>query len=284
LQASSEHIAIGYSSGTILIYSLKVEGEDLDLLHKFVFHRSNVTTIEFFNNNTQLASGSSDTYIIVYDLLSDTASFKLLGHNEQVTALSTFTFLHPIRGHLQTLLLSSSKDGLLKFWDLENQTCVLNTSDQYMSKLESFCLIPDLNLLVAGSTDNQLKLFKIKQGTTTLECNYVSTIKKDSGSRVLEMTYSQTLQCLMVLSSDNKFEIIKVNVDKKESIVKKMMRVEKRRALKRRREQMEEEEVAVEVDREKVVRSVEAGEYDVGLHFSKKMAYELDERSKAKSF
>ena len=59
------------------------------------------------------------------------------------------------------MLISSSKDGLLKFWDLEQQTCVLTTSDQYMSKIEAISLIPELKLLVAGSSDNQLKLFKL---------------------------------------------------------------------------------------------------------------------------
>lgn len=29
-----------------------------------------------------MASGSADTYIIVYDLIADTAKFKFLGHNE----------------------------------------------------------------------------------------------------------------------------------------------------------------------------------------------------------
>ncbi len=72
LQATSDFIAIGYSSGTILVYSLKTESDSLEELHKFSFHRSNVTCLEFFNNNTQLASGSSDTYIIVYDLVADT--------------------------------------------------------------------------------------------------------------------------------------------------------------------------------------------------------------------
>ena len=73
LQASSDYIAIGYSTGTILVYSLKLEEETLEEVHKFAFHRSQVTCIEFFNNNTQMASGSTDTYIIVYDLIADTA-------------------------------------------------------------------------------------------------------------------------------------------------------------------------------------------------------------------
>ena len=56
---------------------------------------------------------------------------------------------------------------------------------------------------------------------------------------MLEMSYSQTLQYLMVLSSDNKFELIKVNTENQESIVKKMIRVEKRKALKRKREEVD---------------------------------------------
>lgn len=84
LRASSDLLAVGYSSGTILVFSLKVEenGSTLEQSHKFCFHRSPVTSIVFFANNTQMASGSADTYIIVYDLIADTAQFKLLGHNE----------------------------------------------------------------------------------------------------------------------------------------------------------------------------------------------------------
>ena len=103
-------------------------------------------------------------------------------------------------------------------------------------------MIPELNLIVAGSNDNQLKLFKLQKNKETgaLECNYASTIKKDSGNRVLEMSYSSTINHLIVLSSDNKFELIKVNLDNKDSILKKMLRHEKRKALKRNREEAED--------------------------------------------
>lgn len=142
-----------------------------------------------------MASGSQDTYIVIYDLVADTAQFKLLGHNEAITALSTFAYKHPVRGSDQTLLISAAKDGLIKFWDVEQQSCILNTSDQFMSKIESFSLIQELDVLVAGSSDNQLKIFKIQvsKETGALECNFVSTIKKDSGNRVLEMQYNQNL-------------------------------------------------------------------------------------------
>jgi hypothetical protein len=46
----------------------------------------------------------------------------------------------------------------------------------------------------------------------------------------------------MVLSSDGKFEIIKVNLNNKDSILKKLLRSEKRKALKRRRDEVSDAE------------------------------------------
>lgn len=60
-------------------------------------------------------------------------------------------------------------------------------------------------------------------------------IKKDSNARVLEINYLNDLKILTTISSDNKFEIIKVNIDKKDSLIKKLLRNEKRKALKRKR-------------------------------------------------
>ena len=83
------------------MYSLKLDdnGKMQEEEHKFAFHRSQVTCIEFFHNNTQMASGSADTYIIVYDLIADTAQFKFLGHNEQITSLATLDYLNPTKGN-----------------------------------------------------------------------------------------------------------------------------------------------------------------------------------------
>ena len=95
LRASGKLLAIGYSSGTILVYELDLaqtapdqDNKDImlfDLAHKFNFHRSGVSCILFDDNNTTMYSGGQDTYIVVYDLVSDTAQYKLMGHKEQIT-------------------------------------------------------------------------------------------------------------------------------------------------------------------------------------------------------
>lgn len=93
-------LAIGYSSGTILIYNLavmelnetqtrdKLSVSRFELAHQFSFHKTAVTCMEFSGEGTtQLISGSADTYIIIYDLVASTAEFKLLGHAESITQL-----------------------------------------------------------------------------------------------------------------------------------------------------------------------------------------------------
>jgi hypothetical protein len=69
------------------------------------------------------------------------------------------------------------------------------------------------------------------------------------------------------------------------------MRVEKRKTLKRKREEVdddenEEEELikSIKIDKEQLNAQVQKGEYDIGLHFSKKLAFELDQKTKCKSF
>jgi len=97
------------------------------------------------------------------------------------------------------------------------------------------------------------------------------------------MSYSETLSHLMILSSDNRFEVVKVNTDNRGSIVKKLIRIEKRKTLKRKREEVDEyghEDLDVidtlKIDKDEIAKMVQEGQYDVGLHFSKKLAFDLD--------
>jgi U3 small nucleolar RNA-associated protein 12 len=83
LQVSGDNLAVGYSSGTIIVFDLDVANAQPDedntqrspfnVLHRFSFHKTAVTCMFFEDNNTQLYSGSQDTYIVVYDLVSDSA-------------------------------------------------------------------------------------------------------------------------------------------------------------------------------------------------------------------
>ena len=115
-----------------------------------------------------------------------------------------------------------------------------------MSKINDFCLIGgDLNLLVTASADRQLRIYKVlvkgKESLKTVVASEVGDVKlelvssliNESSSRSLQLTFDKRRSMLLVLSSDNKLEIFKVNTDKPEAILKKLVKLEKKMALKR---------------------------------------------------
>jgi hypothetical protein len=77
-------------------------------------------------------------------------------------------------------------------------------------------------------------------------------MKKDSGARVIEMAFNTHLNLLAILSSDGKFELVKVNINNKESILKKLIRADKRKALKRKRDENIDHDLVknIKVDKE----------------------------------
>ena len=192
---------------------------------------------------TQLISGSADTYIIIYDLVASTAEFKLLGHSESITQLQPLVTQHPTRGTPQKSLISSSKDGLLKVWDLQNQTCIGTFGEQFMSKINDFTIVAELGLLVTASSDKFLRIFKIEikdefNAGSVAEIGQIALIsttsfQKESGQRTLQVEYDSKRHLLLILSSDNQLEVFKVNISKPETILKKLVRAEKKKALKR---------------------------------------------------
>ena len=120
--------------------------------------------IYFDDQNTQMFSGGQDTYIVVYDLVSDQAQYKMKGHKEQITELALFKMKNPyLKGKTQQILVSSSKDGFLKFWDLEQQSCISSFSYELMTKVSGFVMIPELKAIVigGGSEENHLKLYQV---------------------------------------------------------------------------------------------------------------------------
>lgn len=105
-------VAIGYTDGRIQV--LNYESQECKC--KFVGHKSSVTSLCFSMTGLQLASGGADCDIVIWDIANECGMFRLRGHRQAITRLS---FMNT-REHL---LVSSSKDTLVKFWDLRTQHC-----------------------------------------------------------------------------------------------------------------------------------------------------------------
>ncbi|KAI8610973.1 quinon protein alcohol dehydrogenase-like superfamily [Chytriomyces sp. MP71] len=111
-----DKFAVGYNDGSIRIW----EYEFATASATFTGHRSAVTALAFSRDGARLASGSKDTDLVVWDVIAEIGLYRLRGHKDQITSLRFIEVDAFGCDHI----VSSSKDTMLKFWDLGTQHCV----------------------------------------------------------------------------------------------------------------------------------------------------------------
>lgn len=107
-------------------------------------------------------SGSKDTKIILWDLISESGIVKLQGHRDAITGLKL----------LDDVLISSSNDSFLKIWDLMTFACIENVSTSRGS-IGSIEIIDD-KYLVLGLEDASLKVYSIDSKILGLKKSHTS--------------------------------------------------------------------------------------------------------------
>jgi U3 small nucleolar RNA-associated protein 12 len=167
-EVDQDVFAVGYADGSIRIW----DGRTSTVVISFNGHKSAVTTLAFDRSGVRLASGSKDTDIIVWDLVSETGLFKLRGHKGQITGLH---FLHPgvaagengVDGEDantdtdQAFLLSTSKDALIKIWDVNSQHCIETHIAQTNGECWALGVSPDGSGCITAGNDGELKAWAI---------------------------------------------------------------------------------------------------------------------------
>lgn len=142
-------VAVGYSDGSIRLWSLEKNDEGSNLILVFNGHKSPITTLVFSNDGSKLFSGAKDCDIILWDLIGECGVSRLKGHTSMITGLVPLT---------PKLLLSSSKDTLLKIWDLSIEACIetdVTHSHEVISILQSN------DLLFTTSMDKVIRVFEL---------------------------------------------------------------------------------------------------------------------------
>ena len=133
----------------------------------------------------RLASGSKDTDIIVWDLVAETGLFRLRGHKDQITGLEyldTSGGLVPSDGEMDgeanekglytngsveetngrtSHLVSTSKDALIKIWDIESQHCIETHVAQSNGECWSMGLSQDQSGIITAGNDGELKVWSV---------------------------------------------------------------------------------------------------------------------------
>lgn len=153
------HIAVGYSNGSIEIFNLL----NRNSICLFTGHRNAVNVLRYDKVGMLLLSGGNDNDLVVYDVVDQLGKCRLTGHSAPVTDAC---FYEP----MNDVVITSSKDTQIKFWDIETQYCFMTIVD-HRSDVWALSLVRDSQYLVTGSGDSALNIYKISENEKATEEN-----------------------------------------------------------------------------------------------------------------
>ncbi|CAF1066226.1 unnamed protein product [Adineta ricciae] len=145
---NGKHLAVGYQNGMIKLFTVTQNDNTVN----FHGHKSSITTLTFTHDSATLISGSKDTDIIAWDLITEAGLYRLRGHKAPVTKVLIMKN--------QPILISSSRDMTIKFWDMSIQHC-FHTIVTHRTEVWSIALAYD-RYLITGCSDNELRFFALR--------------------------------------------------------------------------------------------------------------------------
>ncbi|CXI90500.1 U3 small nucleolar RNA-associated protein 12, putative [Plasmodium berghei] len=189
-------LAVGYMNGSIRLFDIFQN----KILSTFSGHTSAICKLKF-NKGNYLCSCSKDTNIILWDIVNDKGMYKLEGHTN---AVNDIEFLEIENSDVDNfinnnLLVSASKDGLIKLWDLNIQMCVQTIVD---CEDEINCLVVnETNTRLIVACNNTLRIYKIdlfsnikdKFTNSKIYISFLSVIKRSNNCKIVNMKI-----CLLV--------------------------------------------------------------------------------------
>jgi U3 small nucleolar RNA-associated protein 12 len=259
-RADKDIFAVGYDDGKIRVW----DSRTATVIIVFNGHKSAVTHLQFDDSGVRLASGSRDTDIILWDLIAEVGLFKLKGHKDQITSLNF------LRRPLITadggtsgqdtdgiedklgLLISTSKDALIKVWDLSLQNCLETHVAQSNGECWGLGLSPDHSGCISAGNDGELRVWAIDGpalGSSSGEQS--QRILRDRGSfyrhgkdRTIGVSFHPQRDIVAIHGSEKAIELWRI---RSESEIQRMLaRKRKRRREKRTGEDGETADVDVD--------------------------------------
>ena len=253
--ADPDLYAVGYGDGSIRVWDSRIS----TVVISFNGHKSGVTTLAFNKDGVRLASGSNDTDIIVWDLVAEVGLFKLRGHKDQITGLH---YLHTIdqdptldgaangngvhpNGYTADsekhagFLISTSKDALIKVWDIESQHCLETHVAQTNGECWSLGVSADQSGAITAGNDGELKVWSIDLVSLSQAASEISegsrmTLLKDRGmlyrqgkDRTLGLSFHPRGNYIAAHGSEKAVELWRIRSESE--VQKTLVRKKKRR-------------------------------------------------------
>lgn len=245
-EVDQDVFAVGYADGSIRIWDARTS----TAIISFNGHKSAVTVLAFDQTGVRLASGSKDTDIVVWDLVSEVGLYKLRGHKGQITGLH---FLHPGNATQeggendeeidmdtdQAFLLSTSKDALIKIWDVSTQHCIETHVAQTNGECWALGVSPDGSGCMTAGNDGELKVWAIdlvglRQAGSSIgevtEHNYLTTrgiLYRQGKDRTQGISFYAKSNYIAVHGAEKAVEIWRIRTE--EEVRKSLIRKRKRK-------------------------------------------------------
>ncbi|KAK7729579.1 beta transducin [Botryosphaeria dothidea] len=240
--------AVGHADGSIRVW----DSRSSSLIISFNGHKSAITTLTFDDSGVRLASGSKDTDIIVWDLVAEVGLFKLRGHKDQITGLK---FLQvgaspgdddeeaaaapAVGDEGPVFLLSTSKDALIKIWDVNTQHCIETHVAQTNGECWAMGLSPDGNGCITAGNDGEIKVWTIDQdGLRTLasqvgeiaDADFLSErgrLYRSGKDKTTGISFHPRMDYIAIHGSEKAVELWRIRSD--EEVQKSLARKKRRR-------------------------------------------------------
>ncbi|THH11473.1 hypothetical protein EW145_g624 [Phellinidium pouzarii] len=230
--------AVGYADGSIRLWNSQTKG----VIATFNGHKKSVTTLCFDRSGVRLASGSQDTDLILWDVVGEAGLFRLRGHRNEITGirfLTTPTYSASTSSINPSVdfLLTTSKDTLMKLWDLSTQHCV-QTIVAHPTEIWTLDVNPGQDLIFTGGGEGELKAWRVdhealaiglkekETGEVSKMIHFETTLPLSTRHRVSQLLFHRTRAFLAVQSHDKTIDVFRIRT--KEEIRKKLARRRKR--------------------------------------------------------
>lgn len=240
--------AVGYDDGKIRVW----DSRTATVIITFNGHKTAVTQLKFDGSGARLASGSKDTDIIVWDLVAEVGVVRLRGHKDQITSLNFLAAEERdedgegVAGSStdsvtsDTFLLSTSKDALIKVWDLTTQHCIETHVTQTNGECWALGITRDGTGCITAGNDGEVKVWSIDRGALKTKL----TTTQDEGLNVLHergALYRQGRDRPLAIVSHPKRDIIAIHgSDKSVELLRIRSENEVRKTLSRKRKRRKE--------------------------------------------
>ncbi|EDO19323.1 hypothetical protein Kpol_1036p69 [Vanderwaltozyma polyspora DSM 70294] len=207
-------LAAGYMDGTIKVWDLLSKS----VLLTFNGHKSAITVMKFDVTGTRLISGSRDSNIIVWDLVSEVGLYKLRSHKDAISGIWC---------EGEDWLVSTSKDGLIKIWDLKVQQCI---ETHIAHTGECWAMGVHEDLLITSGADTQLKLWNLdfskEAGSKLIEKGVYDKQSKQRGLDIKFSVAPNGTAFFYIQNADKTTEVFRIR--REEEISKALKKREKR--------------------------------------------------------